>query len=218
VGALAGGLAAGRTTLLDPAPLARLLDRWLDYGRIRRSAVDLIITALAEVSPAWDIVSAPWRAASYLPARELQPAQLRAALLAAAAIPLVFPARTVRARRYADAGLVDPLPARALYHRGARGIVSVFLSDGAVQDRSDLPGARLLQVRPSRPLGAALLAALDFSRGAVERLIDLGYRDAREIAGEVADLTDGLMGLRTRGEANQALADALPHRRTRRRH
>jgi NTE family protein len=215
--ALARALAAGRTTLLDPGPLARLLDRWLDYGRIRRSAVDLIIVALAEVMPSWDIISAPWRAARYLPARGLRPAELRAALLASAAIPLVFPARTVGDRRYADAGLVDPLPARALYQRGARSIVSVFLSDGAVQDRRDFPGAQLLQVRPSRPLGSALLSVLDFSRGAVERLIDLGYRDARAIADEVIDLADDLIALRAGGQANQALAEALPHRRARRR-
>ncbi len=197
---------------LDPGPLARLLDGALDYGRIGRAGVGLVIAVLTEVSPPLDIVSAPWRRASYFEASALSGGELRAALLAAAAIPLAFPARTVRGRRYADAGLVDPLPVQALYRRGERRIVAVLLSDRAPCDRADLPGATLLQVRPALPLDDGLLASFDFTRPTIERLIDRGHADTRAQLAEVETLADGLVELHEAGRINRALADTLPRR------
>jgi NTE family protein len=213
--ALLAKLATGRTALLDPAPLAALLDRCLDYERIRTGPTDLVIALLREVAPVYDIVTGPWRIASYVEARRLQAAQLRAALLAAAAIPLVFPSQRVQAARHADAGLAVPLPTGALYQRGARAIVSVFLSDLTPQDRADYPGTALLEVRPSVSLGPGLLSSFDFSRTTIETLLERGYRDAGAVLADVADLAGALVDLRTRGRRNHALARALPRRRVR---
>lgn len=214
-GAVAGmlaKLASGRLALLDPAPLSRLLDRHLDYASVCRSPTSLLVATLAEVSPLYDILTGSWRAATYLEAGRLQPRQLRAALLAAVAIPVAFPSHAVLARRHADAGLADPIPVRALYGRGARRIVAVALSSGAAEDRSVVPGASLLQLRPPPSVTASPSSILDFSRATIERLIDLGYREARAVAEEVAALANDLTALQRHGAANQALADRLPDR------
>jgi NTE family protein len=211
--ALAGRLAAGQTALLDPAPLAAVLDRVLDYGRICRAPADLIVALLPEVTPAYDLVTAPWRTVTYLEARHLDGRALRAALLAAVAIPIAFPARRVLDRHHADAGMADPLPARVLHERGARKIVSVFLSDGTPQNRADFPGTTLLQVRPSPGMRASLPSIFDFSAATVERLIDLGYADARSAVGEAQALAQEMIALARRGADNAALAARLPRRR-----
>jgi NTE family protein len=214
--ALLAKLFTGRTALLDPAPLAALLDRCLDYDRIRTGPTDLVIALLREVAPVYDILTGPWRIASYVEARRLKAAQLRAALLAAAAIPLVFPSQRVLADRHADAGLAVPLPTGALYQRGARAIVSVFLSDLTPQNpddvRADYPGTALLEIRPSVSLGPGLLSCFDFSRTTIESLIERGYRDAGAVLANVAELAGALIELRSRGRRNHALARALPRR------
>jgi hypothetical protein len=92
----------------------------------------------------------------------------------------------------------------------------VFLSDLTPQNRDDFPGASLLQVRPSAAMGASLPSIFDFSRSTIERLIDLGHRDAARALDEAGDLRDALVALAEQGAANEALAQALPRRRGRR--
>ena len=209
-------LADDKKAILDPKPVERLLDKWIDFDAICSGPRELVITALREIDPAVDIITAPWRSASYFTARDLGPAELRNALLASAAIPMAFPSREVKGKRYNDAGLVDPLPGGELYRRGARRILSIFLDDDTVQNRADYPGATLLQIRPSEVIDHGLKATFDFSREAIERLIDQGYRDAEETIGEAQQLWEELMFLRKQGDANMALANALPDRSRRR--
>jgi NTE family protein len=209
---LVAELVAGRIAILDGTPLARILDGSLDYGRIASSPVELVIALLPQVSSAYDLVTAPWRRADHVEARALGPAEVRSALLAAVAIPMVFRGATVRGRTYGDAGGSDPVPAGALHARGARRIMSVLLSDDTPQDRADFPGATLWQLRPSRAIGSDLRSTFDFSRAAIEGLIDLGHADARAALAEGLDLERGLTSLHHRGAANEALARTLPDR------
>ena len=84
-----------------------------------------------------------------------------------------------------------------------------MLSDLTPQNRADFPGATLLQVRPSASIGNTLSSMLDFSRATIERLIDLGYEDARKTVAEVCELAREIVSLRERGLANEARARSL---------
>ncbi len=198
--------------ILDPGPIQELLDRWLDYGIICRSSVDLYVAVLPSTLTLVDIVTGPWRKPIYLRARDLGPDELRRALLAAAAIPFVFPAITVAGRPHSDAGLADPLPVRPLYERGLRCLTSIFLADNMIQNRLDYPGCALEQIRPSRDIAASWGSMLDFSSEHVERLIDLGFQDATLARAEVEGVCAQLAALGSLGEDNLELARALPSR------
>jgi NTE family protein len=202
----------GGFSLFDPRPVAALLDGWLDYEAVCASRTAFTVVVLPERLPFTDVLT-PFRSkALYLDARDLTPHNLRQALLAASAIPFAFPSQEIDGVRYADAGLADPLPARILYERGARRILSVFLSDSPLQNRLDFPDCALLQLRPSHPIDSGLPSTFDFSRPSIEFLIELGYRDAAANYEEVARLA-GLYGaLWQLSRANQKLADALPDR------
>ena len=145
------------------------------------------------------IVTAPWREAMYFSAADLGQKELRAALLAAAAIPLAFPSQKVGGKRYGDAGLSDPLPALELHKRGAKRIVSIFLTDSTRQNRADFAGTIVLQIRPSEVIDTGLLSTFDFSHKTIDRLIDLGYRDAKETFGEAQELWERMVLLRAQG-------------------
>lgn len=213
IAVLLNRVAGGSFAVLDPAPVAELMDEWIDYEAVCTSPREFVVTMLRETDPIIDIVTAPWRGATYFSARELGPAQLKLALLASAAIPLAFPSQKVRGKRYGDAGIADPLPALELHRRGAKQVVSVFLADDTPQNRADFVGSTVLQIRPSEIIDTGLRSTFDFSSSAIERLIELGYKDAKVTISEAQDLWERMISLRAGGDANIALADALPDRR-----
>jgi NTE family protein len=203
---------AGKLSILDPRPLQALMDRWIDYERVCHSPIGLTIAVLEESAPILDVVVGPWRTATYLSARRLGAAKLKQALLAATAIPLAFPSRNVDGRYYADAGLADALPARPLLQHGCGRIVSIFLTDNTIQDRADYPGCTLFQIRPSVKVDTGYGAIFDVSLAAIERLIDLGYQDARASYEPAQNLFEMLQHLHAQGNINEALAASLPER------
>lgn len=186
-------IANGSIAMLDPRPVAALLDDGIDYEVVCRSERELVITMLKETDPIVDIITAPWREISTFTARELGAEQLRTALLASAAIPLAFPAQEVEGQRYGDAGIAAPLPIQALYDRGARRIVSVSLADDPPEDPADYPEAMLLQIIPAMDIGANPATTFDFSSDRIEELIALGYADTNRTIEENQDLWERMI-------------------------
>ena len=208
-------LEIGKGGLLDPRPMEALLDSWIDYDVVRRSKTELLVAVIEETEPLLDIAMYAWKKATYFRAADCTKAQLRSVLLASAAIPFAFPSRKVDKKRYADAGLVDPLPALELHRRGHRRVVSVFLSDDTIQNRADFQGAVVLQIRPSVNIDTGITSCFDFSRESIERLIDLGYRDARTCLEEAQEVFEKLVEMKKLGEMEEKLANALPDRQRR---
>ena len=149
-------LVGGSISILNPEPVAAMLDEWVDYATVCSSPREFMIALLRDDIFSGGIVTAPWREATYFSAAELGQKELRAALLAAAAIPLAFPSQKVGGKPYGDAGLSDPLPALELHRRGAKRIVSIFLADSTPQNRADFAGTTVLQIRPSEVIDTGL--------------------------------------------------------------
>ncbi len=210
VAVLVNLFAAGSHTIPDPEQMEDMLDRWIDCEAVCTSTKEFVVTVLPSTNAIIDIAKGPWSDATYLSARDLGPEELKNALLASAAIPLAFPSKKVRGRRFSDAGLADTLPTQELYRRGARWIVSMFLSDQTPQNRADYAGANVVQIRPSEVIDHRFGSTFDRSRSSIERLIDLGYRDAGAVVGEIWDVWERIASLRARSDENVALADSLP--------
>lgn len=188
IASAAAGLALGNFSLFDPAPIADILDTYLNYQRICNSPIRFTIATLPEIAPLFDIITGKWRKATYHHAHELDSETLRQVLLASAAIPLAFPAQHIQGRKHADANLADPLPAQIFRDGQTRIIFSLFLSDDIVQNRADFPDQVLLQVRPSLRLNTGLSSVFDFSRQTIDQLITLGYEDAEADFREAATI------------------------------
>ena len=108
---------------------------------------------------------------------------VRAILLASAAIPFFFPMAVVEGRRYLDGGLPpwgDNVPVQPLYaQENCRTILAVHLSGGAPVDAASFPGARLVQLFPSADLGGPA-GTFDFTAKGAQWRMELGYRDGVE--------------------------------------
>ena len=184
--ATASRLALGGFSILDPEPIARLLDAVLDYERICSSPVTLTVATLPEIVPLFDIITGQWRKAFYHTAQELGPETFRQVLLASIAVPLAYPSQHVENKKFSDAGLAVPLPAEKLRQDGIRLIFSIFTSDNIIQNRADFPDHTVFQVRPSTQINTGFFSMFDFSRQTIDYLLDLGYRDAESDFNEAA--------------------------------
>ncbi|GAA1018209.1 patatin-like phospholipase family protein [Acrocarpospora pleiomorpha] len=109
-------------------------------------------------------------------------ADARTAVLASAALPLLFPPRRLDGGVYRDGWYADNIPAGALLaHTDLDPIFVVHLSTGELWDHRDLRGRSVLEIRPSRPLtppGRTFAALLDFTPRRFAALAALGYHDA----------------------------------------
>ncbi len=202
---------------LDPGAVRDFLQPRLDLGRLRSGTVELIVTVVEAGLPLLDVPLGAWKQPSYLSSRTLGEEELWQAILGGIAHPLLMPPSSLGGRSLGDACLAAPCPARHLYETGSRGLVSILLSDGHVQDRADFPEARVLRLRPARSLDARSFldypaTYLDFSAARIEGLIQAGYQDARQSLVEAAGRARRLEDLRRNGDVLEHLADQLPER------
>lgn len=111
------------------------------------------------------------------------PEDVRAILLASAAIPFFFPMAAVAGRRYLDGGLPpwgDNVPVQPLYElEGCRTILVVHLSSNSPVNAAGFPGARLVELFPSADLGSPA-GTFDFTAKGARWRMELGYRDGVE--------------------------------------
>lgn len=205
-------LSSNNVYILDPQPLTQLMDKWIDYTSVCSSPTNLHISVLPTSLPVLDIVWPTKTHIKYLPANSLTPNKLKTALLASAAIPFAFPSQELEGSKLVDAGFADPIPAQILYNNGCRQIVSVFLSDAAIQNRLDLPACKLLQIRPSINIDTGLQSTFDFSKKTIENLIQLGYNDTKNYFSQAGELATKLTTLTSQGDKIQELANLLPKR------
>ena len=121
------------------------------------------------------------------------------ALLASAALPLLFAPQQIDGRDYSDGGLggwntmQGNTPIQPLLDAGYRHIVVTHLSDGSMWDRLCFPGASIIEIRPgdggiSRAGGARDL--LGFNNASIPAWIAQGYEDTLRCVGRVKATLD----------------------------
>ncbi len=105
-------------------------------------------------------------------------------LQATCSIPFVLPSVRINGRRYVDGGLFAKLPVYAAVEMGATRIIAIDVLPGIPQliKRAPLPaGVDVTLLTPSERLGG-LKDAVRWNRPNLERWVDLGRRDASELA------------------------------------
>ncbi len=107
----------------------------------------------------------------------------RSVLLASSAIPLVFPIVQLGKYFYCDGGtpkIGDNVPVAPTYDAGCREMIVVHLTNEPPTPQEQFPGAKLIDIFPSKSLGGTG-GTFDFtSEGAHTRLL-LGYEDGLSV-------------------------------------
>jgi NTE family protein len=184
--------------MVDTAPLRRILTEALDIEALRTCDMETLITAL-------NMKTSRLR---YFTHREITVDHL----MAASAMPLIFPWQEIDGEPYWDGGVIANTPLRPALDRGAGTIVAVLLSPVgcqtlplpqtpmelaeltfeqfmvgsylAIREEKAAQNTRILTVCPSEPMG--FKSFLDFDGEKAEALIREGYQKAREQLSELA--------------------------------
>ena len=206
-------LTSEERTWFDPAPIEAFINEHVNPGKLRNGkAFWVAVTPMffEQDFPFRDVFESI-RASVTGDVDYVQPAQLDNdgelldALLASAALPVVYPSRSVRDYRCLDGGIVDNVPLKALLDKKCGLAVVVHLSNGSVWSSSDIENPALedltvLEIRPQSPVQPSetiagwIQSLLDFSSEAIERLSTMGRRDTNRLIEQVhqwADVTHG---------------------------
>lgn len=188
--------------LLSSSPLHRLMEEYFDADALARGlplyvsifkssgAITDVLRFIAAESGLFD--SPP---SEFLHIQSLPQSQQREALLASAAIPMLFEGRSVNGSIYRDGGIGGAktmqgnTPITPLLQAGIKTVIVTHLFDGSLWSRHDFPDATILEIRPQSPInrdgGAKDL--LGFNPHKIPSWIEQGYRDTTHCVGRVID-------------------------------
>lgn len=182
-------------SLASDAPLKALMDEYLDPAALK-AGLPLYVSLFRSQSPFDDllriaaaeagVVDTPESA--YVHVQSLPATEQKAALLASAAIPVIYAAKAIDGKRYSDGGIggwrtmQGNTPAGALIDAGCNMLIVVHLSDDSPWSRRDFPQATVLEIRPQRAIARdpSLLDHRDllgFDSTRIPSWIAQGYED-----------------------------------------
>jgi NTE family protein len=154
----------------------------------------------------------------FLHVQSLPPHERYEAIVASAALPLLFEARRVSAGTFADGGVGGmrrvqgntPISPLASVHR-CEVIIVTHLIDGSVFDRTQYPESIVLEVRPHRPIArlGGLADTLSFRWERFEEWMSQGYDDALVSVTDVARVLESRRASRHAEAKRRASIEAL---------
>jgi NTE family protein len=173
--------------------LMGLIDCFLDEDALARG-MPLYISAFRSQGILRDLA---WAAAGasgfaetpdseFLHVQALPREEFRQAILASAALPLVFEAQTVGGHSYIDGGIGGWLRAQGktpitplLRDAGCRYVIVTHLVDGSLWDRNAFPEVVSLEIRPGIPITrkGSFADTFGFDSSAIAAWMEQGYKD-----------------------------------------
>lgn len=197
-------------SIFDHKSIENTLDKYLDYEKICKSSKKFIITTIPSIDPITDILIGTFQNTRYFHANQISPLILKKALLAATAIPIAFPSVDINGSHFTDAGLSTPLPSKVIADCGVNFIVSIFLSDTIIQNRTDYNDSKIFQIRPSSNIAKSFFSMLDFNSSTIDYLLELGYSDANNSLKRVGELQKPLLQIKENKDELDKLMDEFP--------
>lgn len=207
-------------SLLSKDPIAELLETYLDFSRKDDWLPFWVASFRASLPEAlWEGIKGSAlkmenRPAEFFKVQDLSVEEVGDAILASAALPVLFPQQSLGNGVFFDGGIgggrkgQGNTPAQPLAESRCDLLIVTHLSNGALWDRRDFPDAgSVIDIRPSGDMGG-FAAMLDFSPNQLQRLRRLGYEDAMrcfEAAYDAIELRNASLDAEYR--MNKALED-----------
>lgn len=133
------------------------------------------------------------------------------ALMASAALPLLFTPQEVNGRLYSDGGqggwsrLQGNTPIQPLLDAGCRAVVVTHLEDGSMWNRHDFKQAEIIEIRPSGIGRKGTVGdVLGFDNQLIAQWMEQGYEDTRACLGRIRDVLQAHAALHASARARDA--------------
>lgn len=190
--------------LLSDAPLKQLLDRYLELDAIAtgkplyvsvyksQSGIDDILTCLTAELGFKDSPNS-----EFVHIQSLPKSQQKEALLASAALPLLYSQKQINYSKYSDGGMggwakmQGNTPITPLLQAGYKMLIVTHLSDGSLWSRHDFPEATVLEIRPQSTFNrdGGVKDLLGFDSNKISSWIKQGFEDTLTCVGRVMKAT-----------------------------
>ncbi len=182
--------------MVSSRPLEALMDKYLDPSALTHG-VPLYVAAYSTSSFSRDMVDIirselglkENRSSEFFHVQSLDLPTRKNALMASAAIPMLFDPQVIDGKSYTDGGqggwskVQGNTPIQPLLDAGCRQILVTHLGNGSLWSRDRFPDAAVLEIRPQRSIARAegrLGGAKDllgFNANSIESWIEQGYED-----------------------------------------
>lgn len=157
------------------------------------------------------------RDSDFIHLQNLQDDEMQQALMASAALPLLFCSRKVQGKRYTDGGQGDwygvggNTPVKPLVDAGYDTIIVVHLCDGSAWDRNQYPNTNIIEIRPRNLIarGNAVADVLGFEHNRIQSWIQQGYEDSMHCLRTVFETI--AIHNRLKGARNQLISSLEQH-------
>lgn len=208
--------------LLSDEPLEKLLNEYLSTSELAKG-LPLYVSVYRSLSAITDLSSCLLAASGlrdtpnsdFVHLQSLPEHEQRNALMASAALPMLFKARKVKGRKYTDGGQggwsksQGNTPIQPLIDAGCNKIIVTHLEDGSFWDRHNFnsPDLSILEIRPRSSLtrDTGFLGGskdlLGFDARKIPSWREQGYRDTLESLGRIKGLVDARRNLEVAQES-----------------
>jgi NTE family protein len=196
---------------LSDTPLQKHINQYLDQDALNtglplfvsvfkhdHALLDLFRCAAAELG----IVDTA--ASEFIHIQSLPLPEQKEALLASAAIPLLFAPKRINDNVYSDGGqggwqkMQGNTPITPLLDAGCNMVIVTHLLDGSLWSRHDFPNATILEIRPQSNISRDGLVPdiLGFNAEKIPSWIEQGYSDTMHCVGRVMNATKSRYNLK----------------------
>ncbi|WP_101103482.1 patatin-like phospholipase family protein [Macromonas bipunctata] len=139
----------------------------------------------------------------FIQIQSLPPEEQKEALLASAAIPILYAPPQINHSVYHDGGMggwqkmQGNTPITPLLEAGATTIIVTHLSDGSLWSRHDFPNANIIEIRPQSKIqrSGEIRDILGFNQDNIPTWIEQGYTDTLHCVGRIMEATKTRSGL-----------------------
>lgn len=198
--------------LLSEDPIRKLIDHHLNPDSIK-DGIPLYVSVFKSSEGLLDISSI---IAAEIGLRDSPPSEFihiqslpdedqKTALLASAALPIIFSPQKINNHTYHDGGMggwqkmQGNTPITPLLQSGIKNIIVTHLSDGSLWSRNEFPDATILEIRPQSAIrrDGEIKDILGFDQNKIPSWIEQGYKDTLHCIGRVTQATSARNELRT---------------------
>lgn len=186
--------------ILSDSPLQRLMDKYLDADALTKG-LPLYVSTFRSKGALVDILSclsaelglSDSPDSEFIHIQSLLETEQREALLASAAIPLLFAPKQVNDRVYSDGGqggwarMQGNTPITPLLQAGYQMVIVTHLCDASLWSRQNFPEATVLEIRPMSALSRdnGIRDLLGFDAKKIPSWMQQGYEDTMHCVGRV---------------------------------
>lgn len=123
--------------------------------------------------------------------QDLDKSEIHEAILASAALPVLFNGRAIKGKIYRDGGIGGAhnqsgnTPVQPLIDSGCTHIIVTHLNDGSFWNRHNFPDVAFIEVRPKEFISNSVSDLMVFKPEKINDWIKQGYTDAKRCIGDV---------------------------------